>query len=149
MSNLVGNTKCQPWPYGLIYSYCRIRSNVSSEYDDFDLNKNLIKCVRKHIWSCCKDDHWPNLVDPKSKMLYTKVERKAKIWNRYNQVPFLTRNTIWVSDKKQKKTQQKKESIQSSTTPDPGYRIEKLFPSRWSQGCKEQTRQHNKDKHET
>ena len=54
------------------------------------------------------------------------------------------------------------ESIKSSTTPDPGHHIGKLqkhrkhnlqesqavspFPRRWSQGCKEQTRNYNKNK---
>ena len=32
-----------------------------------------------------------------------KVERKAKIRNRYNQVPYLTWNTIWGSDKNTRK----------------------------------------------
>ena len=55
------------------------------------------------------------------------------------------------------------DSIQSITTPDPGYHMGKLqihkktldtgeprrqpFPSRWPQGCMTQTRQYSKDKH--
>ena len=55
------------------------------------------------------------------------------------------------------------ELLQSFTTPDPGNHLGKwqkhkqtsqtresrgqTFPGRWSQDCKEQTRQHNKDKH--
>ena len=37
----------------------------------------------------------------------SKVKRKAKIRNRYNQIPHLTRDTIWESDKT-KETQNSK-----------------------------------------
>ena len=36
---------------------------------------------------------------------FLKVERQAKITNRYNQAPYLTQNTSWESDKTTKKTQ--------------------------------------------
>ena len=39
-------------------------------------------------------------------MVRTKVGEKAKIRNRYNQVPHLTQDTIWESDKTQDVTQE-------------------------------------------
>ena len=36
--------------------------------------------------------------------LITKVRKNAKIRNQYNQVPHLTKDTTWESDKKHKKT---------------------------------------------
>ena len=62
------------------------------------------------------------------------------------------------------KGQKDQESLQSSTIPDPGHHMEKRkktiktshireqrgqpFPNRLPQGCKEQIRQYDKDKHE-
>ena len=60
--------------------------------------------------------------------------KKAKIRNQYNQTPHLTRNTISESDKKHLAQENQEVSP---------------FPSRGSQGCKEQTRPYNKDKPET
>ena len=34
MSNLSWKVKGQPWPFELIYSYCLIRLNISSENND-------------------------------------------------------------------------------------------------------------------
>ena len=64
-----------------------------------------------------------------------------------------------------KEEDKEQESIQSNTTSDQGHHNRKWqkhkktshtieprgqpFPSRWPQGCKEQTRQHNKDKDKT
>ena len=42
---------------------------------------------------------------------YIKVERKAKIRCRYNQVPYLTWNTIWESDKAQENTTQESQEV--------------------------------------
>ena len=33
--------------------------------------------------------------------MVSEVKKKTKIWNQYNQVPHLTRDTIWESDKTQ------------------------------------------------
>ena len=58
------------------------------------------------------------------------VRKKAKIWNQYNQVPHLTQDTVWKSDKKHKKTSQTRGPWGQA------------FPNRWPQGCKKQTLQH-------
>ena len=59
-------------------------------------------------------------------------KKKAKIKNRYNQVPHLTQDTVWESDKKHKK---------NSHTREPRGQP---FPNRWPLGCKEQTWQYGK-----
>ena len=66
-----------------------------------------------------------------------KVERKAQIRNRYNQVPQLTQDTIQESDK-----HRRKHNSQESQEVSP-------FPASDCLGCKKQTRQHIPDKHET
>ena len=65
---------------------------------------------------------------------WVEVSKKAKIRNRYNQIPHLTQDTIWESDKNTRK-----HHLQKNQEGQP-------FPSS-QQGCKEQTRQH--DRHET
>ena len=70
--------------------------------------------------------HLPFKKDP------IKVERCAKIRNRYNQVSYLTKNTVWESVK----TQETQHTREQRRQP---------FPSSC---CKERTRQHNKDKRE-
>ena len=63
-----------------------------------------------------------------------KVGKVAKIRNQYNQVPHLTQDTTWESDKNTIKHQKQEPRGQP-------------FPSRWPQGSNEQTRKH--DKHKT
>ena len=63
-----------------------------------------------------------------------KVGKVSKFWNRSNQVPHLTQDTLWESDKYTK-------------TLETGEPRSQLFPSRWPQGCMTQTRQYSKDKH--
>ena len=58
------------------------------------------------------------------------VKKKAKIRNRYNQVPHLTRATIWEKQKHKETSHTIEQRGQS-------------FPSRRPQGCKEQTRPQN------
>ena len=69
--------------------------------------------------------------------VFQKVKKKAKVRNRYNQVPHLTRDTIWKSDINTRKhhTQERQE-----VSP---------FQAGNQKAAKEQTRQYNKDKHET
>ena len=62
------------------------------------------------------------------------VKKAAKIRNRYNQVPHLTQDTTWESDKNTFKHHKQDPRGQP-------------FPSRWSQGSNEQTQKH--DKHKT
>ena len=61
------------------------------------------------------------------------VMKMAKIRNRYNQVPYLTQDTIWETDKIQENITHKRVK-RSAFSP---------------KSCKEQTRQYNKDKRET
>ena len=61
----------------------------------------------------------------------SKANKKAKISNRYNQVPHPTRDTTWQEHITHKRAKR----------PAP--------PKRRPQGHKKQTRQHNKDKHDT
>ena len=51
-----------------------------------------------------------------------KVSKKAKIRNRYNQVPHLTQSTTWESDKNTKKHHIKKESQEVSHSPAGGHK---------------------------
>ena len=60
-----------------------------------------------------------------------KVSKEAKIRNQYNQVPHLIHDTTQESDKPQYNITHKKAKSQP-------------FPSRWPQGCTEQTRKHDK-----
>ena len=53
-----------------------------------------------------------------------------QIRNPYNQLPHLTQDTIWESDKTQENVTYKRAKDQP-------------FPNRWPQGCKEQTRQYD------
>ena len=64
-----------------------------------------------------------------------KLRKVAKIRNWYNQVPHLTQDTTWESDKNTIK-HHKRETRGHS------------FPSRWPQGSNEQTRKHEKHKTE-
>ena len=64
-----------------------------------------------------------------------KVRKKAKIRNRHNQAPHLTKDITWEIDKKYNKTSHTREPRGQP------------FPSRWPQGYNEPTSKH--DKHET
>ena len=66
-----------------------------------------------------------------------KVRKQAKIRSRYNREPHTTQDTIWEFCKTHEKTAHTREPSTLS------------FPSRWTQGCREQTRQYDKDKHKT
>ena len=63
------------------------------------------------------------------------VRKKAKIRNRYNQVPHLTQDTEWESDKKKQENITYKKAKRSA------------LPDRWPQGCNKQTSSICKDKH--
>ena len=63
-----------------------------------------------------------------------KVGKKAKIRNRYNQVPHLTQDTEWGVTKTQETSHTRKPRGQS-------------FPNRWPQSCNKQTSSIGKDKH--
>ena len=41
------------------------------------------------------------------------IRQKAKIWNRYNQVPHLTLDTIWESDKNTRKSHTEESQVAS------------------------------------
>ena len=79
--------------------------------------------------------------DVKASMLHVsdvrmqcKVGKEAKFCIRYTQIPHLTLDTIWESDKYTK-------------TLNTGEPNSQPFPSRCPQGCMTQTRQYSKDKH--
>ena len=55
-------------------------------------------CVMMNTIIDCK-----NKVRKKGLLIFFNVKRKAKIRNLYNQVPHLTRDTIWESDKNTRK----------------------------------------------
>ena len=66
-----------------------------------------------------------------------KVRKKAKIRNRYNQVPHLTKGTVWENDKNTRKHHiQESQAVSPFTTGD-----------HKAEGCKTLTRQYGKDKH--
>ena len=65
-----------------------------------------------------------------------KSKEEIKDQESINQLQHLTQATIWESDK----TQEIHQTQEPRGQP---------FSSRWLQGCKEQTRQYDKDKHET
>ena len=67
-----------------------------------------------------------------SMLIILKIKKKATVRNRFNSAPHLTQHIIWISEKK---------TLQHSTQ-----ESQDVGPS---QSCKEQIRQHNKDKHET
>ena len=60
-----------------------------------------------------------------------KVRKEAKIWKRYNQVPHLTQDTTWESNKNKHHQQEPRGQP---------------FPSRWAQGSNEQMQKHEKHK---
>ena len=65
------------------------------------------------------------------KPLY-KVRKVAKIRNQYNQVPHLTQDTTWESDKTQLNITSKNQEVNPFLAGD------------WQQGSNEQTRKHDK-----
>ena len=71
-----------------------------------------------------------------------KVQRKAKIRNRYNQAPLLTRNTIWESDKNTRK-HHTQESQEVSPFPAGAHKAAR------DKHTKPQPSHHNKETHET
>ena len=124
--------------------------------------------ITLHCFSSKKNKNWENLLMKKQYGMY---------WNNWSHfvvslsktlyphcLIVILHSKLWFQNKS-KEEGKDQESIQSSTTPDPGYRIGKWqkhkktshtreprgqpFPSRWSQGCKKQTRQYGKDKRKT
>ena len=90
------------------------------------------------VWAITGElcDNYQNLVLARTHFVHLKVRNKAKIRNQYNQVPQLIQGTIWESDKHKK----------TSHTGEPRGLT---YPSRWPTGCKEQTRQYDRQKRST
>ena len=87
--------------------------------------------IKRYIKKTLEKKHGHHATDRTSGC---KVKRKAKIRKQYNQVPRLTQDTLWESDKNTRK-----HNTQESQEISP-------FPAG---DRKEQARQHNKDKHKT
>ena len=62
-----------------------------------------IKFVRLNYISSSECDNWEYLVDVYILFYFPCESNKAKIRNRHNQVPHLTQDTTWGSDKNDKK----------------------------------------------
>ena len=80
------------------------------------------------------DDVKASMLHESDMCMQCKVGREVKFWIGYNQLPYLSLDTIWESDKYTK-------------TLNRGEPISQPYLSMWPQGCMTQTRQYRKEKH--